>query len=665
MHTKVWLFALAFLPLELFGATPTINLETSQVEAAVLGGAWHFQTGDEARWADPAFDDSAWPLLRPEEGFFEQGYQGYSGFAWYRMQVTAPAWHKPLALLMPTINDVYEVYLNGHLTGQLGRFPPHPKVMTAYTQLFTIPDHLVTPGEPLVVAIRVWRSERMSMYPGGGLSSAPLLGSLTTLEKLQGLEMKELYWSSSGNVFSFLANLLTALAGLALFLMRRKEREYLWFGAAQVFWTIQSAVYARSMSVPTDYVSTEILTSGSMAIAQLLNLEFFVTLLGLKKRAFYWTAAGAAILSALVLVPAKMDWLSEPRASVVQTVLELAYGICVPALIYVGARRGSLEAKLLLVPFTLSFLCNAVAPLFYIPALAQIPWVMAFGKHFGMLMTWPFPIGATLLAGLLALFSVVAVLVLRFARSRRDEERMEAELAAARAVQHVLIPDEIPTVPGFQIECVYKPAGEVGGDFFQILPLPDGDALVAIGDVSGKGLPAAMTVSLLVGMVRVLARSTRRPAEILTVLNQCVMGRTNGGFTTCLILLMSKNGNVIGANAGHLSPYVNGREISLCNGTPLGVDGTSTYLEGSFHLGPSDQVTLLTDGVPEARSANGELFGFERAAGMSAQPAAEIAAAAQRFGQEDDITVLSLTRQQLGKEARTLLEQPVLSPAEV
>jgi serine phosphatase RsbU (regulator of sigma subunit) len=241
--------------------------------------------------------------------------------------------------------------------------------------------------------------------------------------------------------------------------------------------------------------------------------------------------------------------------------------------------------------------------------------------------------------------------VLRFARSRRDEERLVAELEAARAVQHVLIPDKIPSVPGFSIDCAYKPAGEVGGDFFQILPLPDGDALVVIGDVSGKGLPAAMTVSLLVGMVRMLALSTQSPAEILAAINQNMMGRTSGGFTTCLILHIKQNGAAIAANAGHGPPYLNGGELRVENGLPLGLDGSAIYRETTFQLAPEGQVTLLTDGVVEARTADGELFGFERVASISAQPAAEIAAAAQRFGQQDDITVLSLTREPSAKEA--------------
>jgi serine phosphatase RsbU (regulator of sigma subunit) len=258
------------------------------------------------------------------------------------------------------------------------------------------------------------------------------------------------------------------------------------------------------------------------------------------------------------------------------------------------------------------------------------------------------------LAGDLAMFSVIAVLVYRYALSRGDEERLESELQAARAVQQVLIPDQIPALPGYLLECVYKPAGEVGGDFFQILPLPEREALIAIGDVSGKGMPAAMTVSMLVGMVRSLAHTTHSPAAILTALNQDMIDRTFGGFTTCLMLHIAADGVITAANAGHIAPYLAGHEVPVHNGLPLGLMPSTQYTESAFQLSLDDHLTLLTDGVLEARKPNGELFGFERTASLSTQTAAEIARVAEQFGQRDDITVLSLTRQAYSEKPERL-----------
>jgi serine phosphatase RsbU (regulator of sigma subunit) len=205
---------------------------------------------------------------------------------------------------------------------------------------------------------------------------------------------------------------------------------------------------------------------------------------------------------------------------------------------------------------------------------------------------------------------------------------------AARVVQQVLVLEEIPAVPGFLIQSVYKPAGQVGGDFFQIIPVRNGGVLVAIGDVSGKGMPAAMTVSLLVGTLRTMAHFTQSPGEILAAMNQRMLARSHGGFTTCLVLRCGADGQLTIANAGHFAPYLAGKELPLENGLPLGQAADATYSESRSQLAP---------GVVEARDKDGRLFGFERSVALSTQPAEEIASAAQAFGQDDDITVVTLS----------------------
>jgi serine phosphatase RsbU (regulator of sigma subunit) len=258
-------------------------------------------------------------------------------------------------------------------------------------------------------------------------------------------------------------------------------------------------------------------------------------------------------------------------------------------------------------------------------------------------IAWPVPVSAPALTGDFEMFAVLVILALSYARSRGDEERLESELEAARTVQQVLIADEIPSVPGFLVQTVYRPASHVGGDFFQVIPLPSGGVLVAIGDVSGKGMPAAMTVSLLVGTFRTLAHYTQSPGEILRAMNQRMLARSSGGFTTCLVLRCDADGKLTIANAGHLAPYVAGTELPLENGLPLGLAAKSTYAECCFQLAPDQQLTLLTDGVVEARDQTGALLGFDRSAALSTQPAEAIASAAQAFGQDDDITVLTLS----------------------
>jgi len=123
-----------------------------------------------------------------------------------------------------------------------------------------------------------------------------------------------------------------------------------------------------------------------------------------------------------------------------------------------------------------------------------------------------------------------------------------------------------------------------------------------------------------------------------------MIGRTQGGFTTCLVLHADADGKLTVANAGHLSPYLAGSELAVDGGLPLGLAASAVYTDFEFVLETAQQLTLMTDGVVESRNKTGELFGFERTANLSAQPAEVIAQTAQQFGQDDDITVLTVAR---------------------
>ncbi|HWE85640.1 MAG TPA: PP2C family protein-serine/threonine phosphatase [Terracidiphilus sp.] len=285
-------------------------------------------------------------------------------------------------------------------------------------------------------------------------------------------------------------------------------------------------------------------------------------------------------------------------------------------------------------------------------------------KNYAVIGGWQWHLPSAVLTLLGAV--TLTILVRDLVRDRGEKQRLGAELAAARAVQQVLIPEEIPAIPGFDIQSVYKPYGDVGGDLFQILPVRNeegaGGVLVIIGDVSGKGMPAAMTVSLLVGTVRTLAHYTQRPGEILTAMNQRMLTRSHGGFTTCLVLRADADGTLTIANAGHIAPYVDGEELQLENGLPLGISADTIYTESTFQLSPGKQLTLLTDGVIEARDKTGALFGFERSASLSTRGVEAIAQAAQAFGQDDDITVLSVTRTVDAAPARASLDDAVAAP---
>jgi hypothetical protein len=235
---------------------------------------------------------------------------------------------------------------------------------------------------------------------------------------------------------------------------------------------------------------------------------------------------------------------------------------------------------------------------------------------------------------------------------------LEREMQSAKEIQQVLIPDVLPSLEGYSVTSAYTPAQEVGGDFFQIVPHSDGSTIVALGDVSGKGLKAAMNVSMIVGALRAEAGTSSSPAKILTALTRSLVGRMHGGFATGIVLRLDKNGLVTFANAGHLPPFLNGAEYLLEASLPLGLIQYSDYSEVSVQFNPGDQLSLYTDGLLEARNhSTGELFGFERMNSLFAErPTAQQASeAAVAFGQDDDITILTLTRLAAGEEATTSL----------
>jgi len=233
----------------------------------------------------------------------------------------------------------------------------------------------------------------------------------------------------------------------------------------------------------------------------------------------------------------------------------------------------------------------------------------------------------------------------RYVKTRTENVLFESEMAAARQVQQVILPHPHQSFPGFVVESAYKPAREVGGDFFQILKVGDGGLLFIIGDVAGKGLPAAMLVSLLIGSIRATAEVTHDPAVLLGKLHEQIIGHTADGFATALAAFLTSDGLIALANAGHLSPYLDGNEIELSGALPLGIEGGGHYEAKKAELQPGSRLTFLSDGVVEAQNERGELFGFERAKAISGEPAATIAEAAVRFGQADDITVVTIERQ--------------------
>jgi GAF domain-containing protein len=258
--------------------------------------------------------------------------------------------------------------------------------------------------------------------------------------------------------------------------------------------------------------------------------------------------------------------------------------------------------------------------------------------------------GASYSAGDLKLLNTIALqtaaaianslLCAEMVEAARDRAAYAAELQAASTVQQLLLQSASRSTPGFKVESLYLPASEVGGDFFFVSPAPDGSLTAIVGDVSGKGLTAAMRVAMILGALR--RETSYDPGDILSNLNNALIAQGQLGFTTACCIRIFLSGEYTLTNAGHIAPYLSGRELSTPPALPLGLAPDQTYELVRGYLSPGERIVLMSDGVPEARSQTGELYGFERLPSLTTMAAQDIAEAAQQFGQEDDITVLTL-----------------------
>jgi hypothetical protein len=644
------------------------DMDRDREPVVSLDGLWRFQPCDDPRWADPAFDDSKWPLISSTRSWSEQGYKNMAGTAWYRAKVQLPSGEDPLAIYVPVINTSYQLFVDGKLIGGKGGMPPHERVDMFHPTVYLLPPFDRQETRVLSISFRIWQSPSSPADSPGGLSKGTLIGKRDLVQQWGAMKDHEKAWNYvlSDSVLGLLQTL-TGLGAFALFILRRQEKEYLWFAMMVLLGTaatsfMDSFIYFHSITGAWYEISFGLLAIGS----SLAGMAFYFRLLGGKRNWLFWLSVTSILSSYLVtLLNLTMGGLTASVRNLTWGFLAIAPVIWLASLLLRRAYQGLPDARLLLGPVLLQVTVGLA--LIALQFEEQGGWSPVPLGWLNYSWQWPFPFTLSNAVDFSFLIAMLAILVHRFTRSRRHEERLLGEFEAARTVQQVLVPEAIPAIPGFKIETVYKPFSEVSGDFFQVLNTRCSDgsssAVVVIGDVSGKGMPAAMTVSLLVGTVRTLAHFTSSPGAILAAMNQRMLGRMQHGFTTCLVLRADPDGKCTVANAGHPAPYRKGAELTLENGLPLGLSDSSTYPEVTFQLVEGESITFITDGVVEARAKSGELFGFERTAEISTLSADFIALTAQAFGQDDDITVLTLSRVAVGEPSVVEVAAPMLSPS--
>ncbi|HLX58404.1 MAG TPA: GAF domain-containing SpoIIE family protein phosphatase [Ktedonobacteraceae bacterium] len=242
----------------------------------------------------------------------------------------------------------------------------------------------------------------------------------------------------------------------------------------------------------------------------------------------------------------------------------------------------------------------------------------------------------------------------------REHERIEQELQTAQDIQHTFLPKDVPPLPGWRLVPYYQPAREVGGDFYDFLPFEDGRLGPVIGDVTDKGIPAALVMMATRTMLRTAAQEKASPGEVFARVNELLYADIPSRmFVTCFYAILDLgSGQMIYANAGHDLPYRRndgGVSELWATGMPLGMMPGTCYEEYEVTLAPGESLLFYTDGLVEAHNPRREMFGLFRLKTLLAEHSdgtslidfllSELSSfTGQEWEQEDDVTMMILQR---------------------
>ena len=641
--------------------------------SVALNGPWKFSTGDspldpatcKPLWAQAGFNDSQWETVDLSSGTGEvdpingmsgyapgwtmRGHPHYWGWAWYRIRVhldTLPG--ERLALAGPAdVDDVYQAFADGALLGSFGGFSSaRPVAYYSQPKMFLLPQggSAMQQSTTIEIAFRVWMEPNSltSQPDAGGFHTAPVIGEASAVTAGYQLRWLELVRAYAFRVLEGLVYLVLAIFVFSLILFDRDDPVYRWI--AGVFLILSINNFMAGVGSWTQWVSYLVPQVSQDVFFRPVALAGWVMVwwVWFRRRKPSWFPQALGVLLLLVMISNALGEdifftvVPHPVAAVfhvVSLVIRLIFLLLMIVIVVSSTRRDGLEGYLVL------------------PAVILLG-ISGFASELGVLhirLNW-FPFGVQMgmgnIANMLLVVAIGLLLLRRLTLSVLEQRRMALDVKQAQEVQQVILPQARSIFPGLAIESEYRPAREVGGDFFQIIPNgKDGSLMIVAGDVTGKGLKAGMLVALLVGAIRSTVELNNDPEFVLKALNRRLLGRGDSQ-ATCLAMRIDEDGLVTLANAGHLPPYLNGQPLEIEGSLPLGVLSVADTTVICFKLAEGDRLILLSDGIAEAIDANGQLFGFDRVHELlqTRLSATELANAAQSFGQEDDISVIYVTR---------------------
>ena len=594
-----------------------------------LNVGWRTQAGDDLAWAQTNFDDSAWQTEELDNLGAAQPEP-----RWFRLHVKLAPNHPHAQLLVVGGVGVYAAYVNGALTD--AQLEPWYALKRPVETVIALPDGV----NEYTIALRTHAIPTYTLWHLPLFLTAAV-GTPDAIENERvNFESQRLYQALPSLAINALL-LLAGLAAFALYLSQRDHAEYLWLGLYLFLIGISNGLLNASGDGVIAVIWNNLLGDPLIFAITVMQIQFTLSFAG-RAVGRGWRAYQAVLLLLPILsLMVTFGKLQITPYILIEALAILPAALILPVLLFVWYRRGNREAGWLILP---SLLPAASAALYDVGSASLFTGMGHLEFFVDPVAIGPVTIAIADIGDLLFVLAIAVVMFFRFTRVSREQARQAAELDAAREIQQRLVPTRLPEVMGYMLAAAYLPAQEVGGDFYQVFAQSDGAQLVVLGDVSGKGLKAAMTGTLALGALRALASEISSPAAVLTRLNRQITETSDGCFITCVCLRLECDGALTIANAGHLPPYRNGEELEVDAGLPLGIVADLAYEERSFQLNHGDRLMILSDGVVEARHRGGELFGFERTRAISAEPAEAIAAAALRFGQEDDITVLTVVR---------------------
>ena len=672
------------LPAPAPSVAPTLVLDGLGKGAAPLDGQWQFHLGDDPSWANPDINDTAgqngWEQLTADKPWGAQTHPNYDGFAWYRRHINvnpAPGASPDFALFIPGVDDTYQLYWNGTLVGALGNPPPHP------LWYYHPPPRTfgIGPARSGVLAVRVWLAPGGSFSSSdvGGFVAAPILGSPGAISAIK--DSSDYQWLRQRQ-FSFgIGALYILLSVLSFLAWMRDRRQRLIFWLAAWSGALSALFLLLSLRIPWGFIVSLGVAQPFFGIINISMWFLLALLLSLDEhpklmRAIRFlaivqmTAFTLDGLLVLLIPTLSSQWTVDFQWAdgILTAIFTVLQTLPLVLIVYAVIVRPRLSFERWLVAIC-AFIDDMIPTLriAFSQGVRFTHWTIAKKIAAPLFTVNGNRITPATLADTILLIAIIYAVYRYVAEERNRQSALEQEFQNARELQQVLIPEALPSLPGFTLTSAYKPAQEVGGDFFQIIPLVDGplgagSTLVILGDVSGKGLKAAMAVSLIVGATRMVAEFTTSPAEILAGLNRRLHGRLQGGFATCVAMRLDRDGKCTIASAGHPAPFLNDKELVLPGALPLGIAPDSVYDETTVSLKAGDHCALYTDGLLEARNPSGELYSFARLKTLFAgnPTAAQATEAAVNFGQDDDITVLTLTRLAAGESSTASHKGPIL-----